>query len=101
MTKTISKKELQSIDRYVVLNDKTALFTSFDPDLIKAKIEELQMENTPLILVNDEQEKTTIAYKKGRYEKNYRVEAYAYQECATATTETVTVPVRTDMQADN
>lgn len=52
-------------------------------------LQQLQSENLPQIIVVNHHFKVTHVYSKGRYDKNYRVEAGTYEAPSKAVTEEV------------
>jgi hypothetical protein len=75
MNKNIKKVESVKKPRFIVLENGVNVLNASKKELADERVQSLQAELKPLIILLDNKEKTSMHYSKTIHQKNYRIEA--------------------------
>lgn len=75
MKNQTEKTETTKTKQFSVIVEKKEVLTTTRSKEAIAKVNELQIENEPSIIMIDNNEKKSTRYTKKRHERNYRIEA--------------------------
>jgi hypothetical protein len=73
----MSQKTVKTKPFTVISNGEEVLVTGNYNDAL-SKMDELMVDNVPVILLKDDKRQRTLQYSKGRYDKNYKITSIPY-----------------------